>query len=612
MTAGPGCGKSVLMRNLTDNVLPTDNKEIVCYYFFKDTTSTKATAADAISAILHQLFTRWKGLLGLALTAWSDEGKKLSKNLISLWSILEDCAGTCRAPITCVLDGLDEASHDQRDELIEKINSYFRNTHGHGSLKMLVSGRPYLNTEYRFQALTSGVPYNAYFAFENQPLGFDWDAILEHEINQLHLSQDVKLHLQKGLLQIQTATRTFLWLKLIFDQLKYNLSLEGAAKEKIDEFLSQPPNSLYEAYEILLSRSQDQRAARRLLCIVLGASEPLSLAEMKTALAVANGDKGFPEEELDPSARGSFLKMISGLCGLFITEVESKIYLLHQTAREFLLGSNDGQIPRTGWEKSIAPAVPKNFFSCIRLKYLSLERFDREVQWMRPDWFQREPPFMACAIEKPHTYGPVEILGSYVESDRQILREEQRGVLYSYVKPSSFPALLDLSRHNFWLWFFSDYFKSGYHWGFLEISPQNRLNAVLNFLEDTDIYLTMDLCKALGYVPPNSSDGEPRDRSPRFSRRSGSDPETTALWAASLPGDDGYYFHLSGDDSLLKQYVGGEDTDFWEKVFAGKVRMYRPSQVESMGWMTRSDPVTTDELLDEIDPQPVRRVDINQ
>jgi hypothetical protein len=588
-----------------------DNKEIVCFYFFKDTTSTKATAADAISAILHQLFTQWNELLGLALTAWSDEGEKLSKNLSSLWSILKNCAETCRAPITCILDGLDEASDDQRDELINQINSYFRDTHGHGSLKMLVSGRPYLNTKYRFQALTSGVPYNAYFAFENQPLGFGWDTILHHETNQLPLSEEVKQHLQKELLKIQTTSRTFLWLKLMFDQLKYNLSLEGAAKEKINEFLSQPPNSLYDAYEKLLSRSQDQRAARRLLCIVLGASEPLSLAEMKTALAVANGDKDLPEEELDFSARNSFLKMISALCGLFITVVDSKIYLLHQTAKEFLLGSNDGQISRTGWEKSITPAVPKNFFSCIRLKYLSLERFDREVQWTNPDWFQPNPPFMASAIEEPHTYGPVEILGSYVESDRQILREEQSGVLYEYVRPSSRPALLDLSRHNFWLWFFSAYAKSGYHRGFLEISPQNRLNAVLNFLEDTDIYLTPNLCEALGYVPPNSSNGGPRDDFLTSSRLSGLDPETIALWAASSPEGDGYYFHLSGDDLLLKQYVGKEDIGFFEKVFAGNVKMYRPSQVESIGWTTRSDPVTTDELLDGIDPQPVRRVDLN-
>lgn len=62
---------------------------------------------------------------------------------------------------------------------------------------------------------------------------------------------------------------------------------------------------------------------------------PLTSKEMNVALAIKQGVKFY--KDLDLESETSFEKTVRNCSGLFGMVVNKKIYLLHQTARDFLL-----------------------------------------------------------------------------------------------------------------------------------------------------------------------------------------------------------------------------------------------------------------------------------
>jgi hypothetical protein len=93
------------------------------------------------------------------------------------------------------------------------------------------------------------------------------------------------------------------------------------------------PSNLDEVYENILRKSTDRLKATKLLQIVVAATRPLSLKDINIAFTISPQDCSEEEISLEPSI-GSTAK---DLCGLFVRVIESKVFLIHQTAREFLI-----------------------------------------------------------------------------------------------------------------------------------------------------------------------------------------------------------------------------------------------------------------------------------
>ena len=125
VSAGPGCGKSVLTRTLIDECKLYKNvtTSTVCYFFFKDDHDRRTSGTDALSALLHQLFEN-TSLISHALPSCKRHGDKLRKTFSELWEILIRCAQDSEAgDIICVLDALDECGQEARSQLLQKLSS---------------------------------------------------------------------------------------------------------------------------------------------------------------------------------------------------------------------------------------------------------------------------------------------------------------------------------------------------------------------------------------------------------------------------------------------------------------------------------------------------------
>jgi hypothetical protein len=92
-----------------------------------------------------------------------------------------------------------------------------------------------------------------------------------------------------------------------------------------------------EAYENILNRSSDPQVARDILMIILAARRPLTVYEMSVAVAIKRSKRPQSYEDLDLEPEEIRESNLRDICGFFISIHQSKISLIHQTAREFLL-----------------------------------------------------------------------------------------------------------------------------------------------------------------------------------------------------------------------------------------------------------------------------------
>ena len=90
ISAGPGCGKSVLSRALVDEkrVCTDLMTTSICYFFFKDGLAHRTKAADALSALLHQLFENNSALMPHGLASYRNYGRNLHTAFSELWELL--------------------------------------------------------------------------------------------------------------------------------------------------------------------------------------------------------------------------------------------------------------------------------------------------------------------------------------------------------------------------------------------------------------------------------------------------------------------------------------------------------------------------------------------
>jgi hypothetical protein len=90
--------------------------------------------------------------------------------------------------------------------------------------------------------------------------------------------------------------------------------------------------------------------------MILVAERPLKICEMNVAVNMNSQSKSFEDIDLEDDA--DFKKRLRSFCGLFISVHHDKIYFLHQTAREFLLGASNTHLYTPASLPGITPSRP--------------------------------------------------------------------------------------------------------------------------------------------------------------------------------------------------------------------------------------------------------------
>ncbi|RYP12344.1 hypothetical protein DL765_007390 [Monosporascus sp. GIB2] len=317
------------------------------------------------------------------LEKFQDKGATLLTSFGDLWDILVSATtGHKKWEVVCILDALDECETSGRNQLIDTLSKFSSRTTTHApALKFLLTSRPYVDIKRRFRHLECDLP-TIHLKGENEEeitkISHEIDMVIRNRVMDISRTLELGLEEQSVLIEELTLgqSRTYLWVHLVFDEIQNGILLTPG---KIRSEVRNLPRTVSEAYNRILSKSRDISLTRKLLHIVVAAARPLTLREMALALAIGPEHQSIGDIDLVPEER--FRDDIRQLCGLFVVVVDSKVYLLHQTAREFLVSppswsSPLGSSTALQWKFSLHPKESHHILAEICILRLSLLDFN--------------------------------------------------------------------------------------------------------------------------------------------------------------------------------------------------------------------------------------------
>ena len=383
VSADPGCGKSVLVKYLVDSILTTNESRTTCYFFFKDDFEDQRNAISALCCILHQLFMQKRILLSeKILEQFEVDGERLGSSFSDLWAILLSAAEDKNAgEIVCLLDAIDECEDYGRSQLAQALCKLY-GTRSNFNLKFLLTSRPYGGIRRGFQPLEiPGLPVihlSGESDIEMKKISREIDIFIKARVHNIGGRLKLRNDEQELLLQelMHVPNRTYLWVHLTLDLIESDIDID---KTGIVNATSHLPKTVDEAYDRILSKSHDSKKAKRILHIIVAAARPLTLKEMALALTIRENHRSYSDVDLKSEDR--FRETIRDICGLFVTIIDSRIYLLHQTAKEFLV-QNDQEIHPESfhgdlkWKHSLRPPDSHRVLTEICMRYLLFAEFE--------------------------------------------------------------------------------------------------------------------------------------------------------------------------------------------------------------------------------------------
>ncbi|QYT03647.1 ANK_REP_REGION domain-containing protein [Trichoderma simmonsii] len=393
VSADPGCGKSVLAKYLADG-LETNEGRRPCYFFFKDDYEDQRSAKNALRCLLYQLFEQNGNLLSdKIIKLFKTYEKPLAASpyeLGELWSILVLAAqGEDSGETICILDALDECRDNERHSLAKLICEFYgpnNDTKKRVNLKFLITSRPYDKIKRDFESALdadrlSVIHLKGEGDKEAQMIAKEIDIFIENRVSHIQTNLSLTHLEQQQLLRRLRAVpnRTYLWVCLTLkwiDAARYKFS-----QADIRKMISNLPQSVDEAYQKILANSTDETQTKKLLHIIVAAERPLTVAEIGLMMAMRQQIKCY--ETLDHRPDERVKQDIRDICGLFVTIYDEKVYLLHQTAKEFLVpGHNTGvqakQSSQLTWKSSLLPSHSHRIICEICVWHLLFTKFETQ------------------------------------------------------------------------------------------------------------------------------------------------------------------------------------------------------------------------------------------
>ncbi|KAJ5938081.1 hypothetical protein N7454_004423 [Penicillium verhagenii] len=393
ISADPGCGKSVLARSIVDNCSRISDPAVAPH------------------------------LLDHALPAWEKNGSDLQKEVEELWKIfLKATSANTSSKTICVFDALDECHENDQGRLISKLEQFHQQSLSNAStqnswLKFLVTSRPYDHIQTQFEEATQSFPHiHLRGEEENEQIREEIDFVVKIRVKELAhsalLSPEIAQQLECKLLEMEH--RTYLWLYLAMDDIRtaFQNSLRPA-----EESIQMIPDSVNAAYQKILSRvpSEHVDTVKKMLQIIVAARRPLSIEEMGMALGIAlyPQSKSQAEAGLDTTNLGAKLRR---LCGLFIfINADRNIYLIHQTAREFLIRGDAAN--QTMCQYSCTSNEAEEHMAHICLRYLSMDFPKSKHFFENNDSLEKDCPFVTYST----TYWADHVRCTTTTTDREVL-----------------------------------------------------------------------------------------------------------------------------------------------------------------------------------------------
>ncbi|KAM0263363.1 hypothetical protein ACHAQJ_001219 [Trichoderma viride] len=332
ITGDPGKGKTMLIcgiiNELSNKAKRKDMKSdsLLSYFFCQGTDSRINTATAALRGLLYLIIDQQPSLISHVRSKYDITGKGLFDNP-NAWTVLSQIFtsvlhDTSIENAILIIDAIDECVTDQIKLLDFIIHQSLPR------IKWIVTGRNDLKINERLSACRPQTLLCIELREHENCISKAVDAYIKYSISQLDLLQnDQALQNDLRKLMQREADRTFLWVSLVLKELAH----EHMESRKALQIINEMPSDLKDVYarmmeQILRLDQENSIYCRQLLSTVCAAYRPLSLSELGLL-------SDSPQEILEkPEA----IRRIVTMCGSFLTIRGENVYLVHQSAKDYL------------------------------------------------------------------------------------------------------------------------------------------------------------------------------------------------------------------------------------------------------------------------------------
>ena len=325
----PGKGKTMLMCGIIDEleraIVASGQNRNLAYFFCQATDSRINNATAVLRGLIHLLVRQQPSLLSHLRKKYDDAGKSLFEDA-NAWVALSDIFGKMlESPdlktTYLIIDALDECVADLPKllDFIVRVSS--------NSVKWLLSSRNEPDIERKLKSDERQTRLSLELKGNAKQVSRAVDAFIDDKLSNLQpLQADTQLKDRVRDILHKKANGTFLWVALVVQELD---------KEEVEiwhvlQIVEELPPDLDGMYHRMLNnikrRERDSEFCRHILSAATVAYRPLHLAEI-------GGLSGLPEQVMKSMEN---VRRIVAKCGSFLTIRDDQLYLIHQSAKDFL------------------------------------------------------------------------------------------------------------------------------------------------------------------------------------------------------------------------------------------------------------------------------------
>lgn len=353
--ADPGKGKTMLLCGILNQIKPdyTKRDAAMSFFFCQSTDSRLNNASAVLRGLIYLLAAEQPLLLRHIQAQHKGKGKQAfedANSWVSLSKILMDMLDDPSLQRVClVVDALDECDMD-----LSRVLSFILQTAKHSKVKWLVSSRNVLDIEQRLRADEKKIRLCLEIGDNISSVANAVDAYIEHCLAALDNIEDEPelLELVRNTMH-EKANGTFLWVSLVAKELR------EAQVWDVEQVINEVPPDLERLYGRMLKqidglKHKNPQNCRLILATVTMANHPLNLEEIAVLTGLmtnepntvdaSNKTNGLErrsylngKSKSSKSSKQQINDMIK-LCGSFLTIKDERVFIVHHSAKDFLLG----------------------------------------------------------------------------------------------------------------------------------------------------------------------------------------------------------------------------------------------------------------------------------
>jgi hypothetical protein len=300
-------------------------------FFFCQATDLRINNATAVlRGLIYLLANQQPSLISHIRKKYDHAGSRLFED-VNAWVALSEILNNMLEDPSLqgtylVIDALDECVID-----LPRLLDFIVQNSMTSRVKWVVSSRNKPDIEQKLRLDWSRLRLSLELRENAKQASLAVDAYINHCVFELPniCDEDLRARVRDAIRR--KAKGTFLWVSLVIEELK------RAESWYVEKIVDEMPSGLEEIYNRMLRQVQhlqrrDPELCRLVLSTAIAAYRPLRLEELNVL-------SGLPKEISDKPQ--SIAKIVS-LCGSFLTIQESGVYIIHQSAKDFLLSKAFG------------------------------------------------------------------------------------------------------------------------------------------------------------------------------------------------------------------------------------------------------------------------------